>query len=76
MHFIYVLDTVGALGIPAPILGPLGSKRYLFHDTAPSKVIRSASHAVSIDENRRDFERNLWTLRAGIDLKQVWFAYV
>ncbi|GAB0150777.1 DUF2235 domain-containing protein [Marinobacterium sp. BA1] len=76
VHFIGALDTVGALGIPAPFLGTLGSERYLFHDTEPSNVIRHARHAVSIDENRQDFEPTLWTPRAGVDLQQVWFAGV
>jgi hypothetical protein len=57
-------------------LGTLGSERYLFHDTEPSNVIRHARHAVSIDENRQDFEPTLWTPRAGVDLQQVWFAGV
>ena len=76
VHFIGALDTVGALGIPAPFLGTLGSQRYLFHDTEPGNVIRHARHAVSIDENRQDFEPTLWTPRAGVDLQQVWFAGV
>ena len=76
IHFIGVFDTVGALGIPAPFLGTLGTEKYLFHDTAPSSIINHARHAVSIDENRQDFEPTLWTPKAGIDLKQVWFAGV
>jgi hypothetical protein len=74
--FVGALDTVGALGIPAPFLGTLGSERYLFHDTEPGRVIRHARHVVSIDENRQDFEPTLWTPRAGVDLQQVWFAGV
>ena len=76
IHFIGVFDTVGALGIPAPFLGTLGTDRYLFHDTAPSSIINHARHAVSIDENRQDFEPALWAAKAGIDLQQVWFAGV
>ncbi|GAA0691836.1 DUF2235 domain-containing protein [Marinobacterium maritimum] len=76
VHFVGVLDTVGALGIPAPFLGTLGSSRYLFHDTDPGQVITHARHAVSIDENRQDFEPTLWTPRGGVDLQQVWFAGV
>src|SRR5690554_6154371 len=76
IHFIGVFDTVGALGIPAPFLGTLGTDRYLFHDTAPSSIINHARHAVSIDENRQDFEPTLWSAKPGIDLKQVWFAGV
>ena len=76
IHFIGVLDTVGALGIPAPFLGTLGTARYLFHDTEPSSIINHARHAVSIDENRQDFEPTLWSPKQGIDIKQVWFAGV
>lgn len=76
IEFVGVWDTVGALGIPAPFLGALGTGRYLFHDTAPSKIIRCARHAVAIDENRQDFEPSLWTAKPGLDLKQVWFAGV
>ncbi|PCC98349.1 DUF2235 domain-containing protein [Halopseudomonas pelagia] len=76
IEFIGVFDTVGALGIPAPFLGTLGTARYLFHDTEPSGIICHARHAVAIDENREDFEPALWTLKPGIDLKQVWFAGV
>jgi len=56
IEFIGVWDTVGALGIPMPFLGTLGESEYLFHDTVPSKIVRHARHAVSIDENREDFE--------------------
>lgn len=76
IHFIGVFDTVGALGIPAPFLGTLGTDRYLFHDTEPSRIINHARHAVAIDEKRQDFEPTLWCARAGIDLQQVWFAGV
>lgn len=76
VHFVGVFDTVGALGIPAPFLGSLGTSRYLFHDTEPGDIINHARHAVSIDENRQDFEPTLWTPKAGVDLQQVWFAGV
>lgn len=76
IEFVGVWDTVGALGIPAPFLGTLGTGRYLFHDTEPSSIIRHARHAVAIDENRQDFEPALWTAKPGVDLEQVWFAGV
>lgn len=76
IRFIGVWDTVGALGIPAPFLGTLGTTRYLFHDTEPSSIIDCARHAVSIDENREDFEPTLWSQKPSVDLKQVWFAGV
>lgn len=76
IHFIGVFDTVGALGIPAPFLGTLGTDRYLFHDTEPSSIINHARHAVAIDEKRQDFEPTLWSAKAGVDVQQVWFAGV
>lgn len=76
IEFIGVWDTVGALGIPAPFIGTLGSSRYLFHDTEPSKIIRCARHAVSIDEDREDFAPALWDAKPGLDMRQVWFAGV
>ncbi|MFU8815170.1 MAG: DUF2235 domain-containing protein [Pseudomonadales bacterium] len=76
IELIGVWDTVGALGIPAPFIGTLGEARYLFHDAEPSSIVRHARHAVSIDENRRDFEPTLWTEKPGIDLEQVWFPGV
>jgi len=74
IEFVGVWDTVGAAGVPVPFLGVLGEKYFAFHDTQPSRIIKHARHAVSIDENREDFEPSLWTSRPGFDLKQVWFS--
>jgi len=76
IEFVGVWDTVGALGIPIPFWGTLGESEFLFHDTEPSKIVQHARHAVSIDENREDFEATLWDEKAGLDLQQVWFAGV
>jgi uncharacterized protein (DUF2235 family) len=76
IEFVGAWDTVGSLGIPLPFWGTLGEREYLFHDTAPSKIIQHARHAVSIDENREDFEPTLWARKKGLDLQQVWFAGV
>lgn len=76
IEFVGVWDTVGALGIPVPFWGTLGESEFLFHDTEPSKIVQYARHAVSIDENREDFEPTLWSQKPGLDLKQVWFAGV
>jgi uncharacterized protein (DUF2235 family) len=76
IEFVGVWDTVGALGIPVPFWGTLGEREFLFHDTEPSKIIQHARHAVSIDENRQDFEPTLWNEKPGLDLHQVWFAGV
>jgi uncharacterized protein (DUF2235 family) len=76
IEFVGVWDTVGALGIPVPFWGTLGEREFLFHDTAPSKIIQHARHAVSIDENREDFGPTLWSEKPGLDLEQVWFPGV
>ena len=76
IEFVGVWDTVGALGIPVPFWGNLGEREFLFHDTEPSKIVQHARHAVSIDEDREDFEPTLWSQKPGLDLKQVWFAGV
>lgn len=76
IEFVGVWDTVGALGIPIPFWGTLGEREFLFHDMEPSKIIRHARHAVSIDENRLDFEPSLWNPKEGLDLMQVWFSGV
>ncbi|MGQ9426598.1 DUF2235 domain-containing protein [Gilvimarinus sp. F26214L] len=76
VEFVGVWDTVGALGIPVPFWGTLGERDFLFHDCEPSKIVRHARHALSIDEDREDFTPTLWTPKEGLDLKQVWFAGV
>jgi len=76
IEFVGVWDTVGALGIPIPFWGTLGEREFLFHDMEPSKIIQHARHAVSIDENRLDFEPALWHEKEGLDLVQLWFAGV
>jgi nucleoid-associated protein YgaU len=60
--YLGVWDTVGALGIPARFAwASLVNKKYLFHDTSLSAFVRSARHAVAIDERRKDFQPTLWT---------------
>lgn len=76
IEFVGVWDTVGSLGIPVPFWGTLGEREFLFHDTEPSKIVQHARHAVSIDENRIDFEPTLWSDKPGMDLQQVWFSGV
>jgi len=76
IEFLGVWDTVGSLGIPAPFFGILNKGDYLFHDTSPSRIIRCARHAMSIDENREDFPVARWAPKPGLDLKEVWFAGV
>lgn len=73
VKFIGVWDTVGAMGIPISFLG-LFEDRDEFYDCKIGRNVRIARHALAIDELRRDFEPTIWLPRAGLDLKQVWFA--
>ncbi len=75
VEFIGVWDTVGALGIPFGVLGFLDGADE-FYDTKMGSNVRIARHALAIDEQREDFEPTVWTLREGVDLKQVWFSGV
>lgn len=64
ISYLGIWDTVGALGIPEPIFGPIAklwNTRFRFHDTVLSKLTRSARHAVAIDERRQIFEAALWS---------------
>lgn len=87
IDFLGVWDTVGALGIPAHLrLSRLDRRTYQFHDTALSDFVKSARHAVAVDERRLTFSPTLWTnttelnLAAGADpaspdapYQQQWF---
>jgi uncharacterized protein (DUF2235 family) len=75
VHFVGVWDTVGALGIPFSLMGLLEGKDE-FYDTKMGANVKTARHALAIDEERVDFEPTIWLPRAGVDLKQVWFAGV
>ncbi|MCB2117502.1 MAG: DUF2235 domain-containing protein [Rhodobacteraceae bacterium] len=83
--YLGIWDTVGALGIPSywGLPARLLNRKYRFHDTALSRSVASARHAVALDERRRPFVPTLWTnldeLRAGPeagDYRQEWFAGV
>ena len=77
IRFLGVWDTVGALGIPLRI--PFLTRLWSFHDTKLSSRVRSACHALAIDERRGLFEPTLWQQQAhatGQTLAQVWFAGV
>jgi uncharacterized protein (DUF2235 family) len=71
-------DTVGALGIPRLSifsLAPLINKKYQFHNTKLSSTIKSALHAVAIDENRKTFPSTPMKEAVEIpnQLTEVWF---
>ncbi len=83
VHFLGVWDTVGALGIPED-LGWLkfafgNPAKYRFHDTRLGRIVKTARHAVAIDEHRMDFRPTLWVdlhLNQNQDVKQIWFTGV
>ena len=89
IEMIGVWDTVGSLGIPIVVpqwlIGNalaeklskwlLGNYRFLNVDLNPK--VKSAYHALSIDENRRAFLPTLWNeddLKPHQCVKQVWFT--
>lgn len=76
IKFLGVWDTVGSLGIPGGLLADVNKKRYAFHDTTPSPIVKTACHAMAIDEHRHAFTPTYWTGTAppGADVQQVWFA--
>lgn len=81
IRYLGVWDTVGALGIPRVLPISLGlNKQYQFHDTALSRAVESARHAVAIDERRKAFAPTLWsnvdafnTPGAPPQVAQAWF---
>jgi uncharacterized protein (DUF2235 family) len=85
IEYIGLWDTVGALGVPRFVLfAKLFNSKYEFHDLALSRMVRSARHAMSIDERRRTFAPTPWNnfreLNAALaqpgsaePYQQVWF---
>ena len=85
--YLGVWDTVGALGIPKNLLGRLGkhiNRRHQFHDTELTSMVKSARHAVALDERRKFYEPALWDNLDKADMngrrsgasrpyQQVWF---
>lgn len=79
IRFIGVWDTVGALGIPLSggRLLNMFNRRWQFHNTELSSTVRSAFHALAIDEKRRSFEPTIWKpspTAVGQEREQLWFA--
>ncbi|WP_299649665.1 DUF2235 domain-containing protein [uncultured Jannaschia sp.] len=61
IDYLGVWDTVGALGVPGLLTpGTVTHRRYAFHNTALGPMVRSARHAVAIDERRKPFRPTLW----------------
>jgi uncharacterized protein (DUF2235 family) len=63
LAYLGVFDTVGARGMPPSILGPLATawnSQYKFHDMALSSLVKSARHALAIDERRKFYVPAKW----------------
>lgn len=61
--YLGIFDTVGQRGLPSA-LGPLsdwGNKKYAFHDLDLGVHVKSARHALAIDERRSAFPPTFWT---------------
>jgi uncharacterized protein (DUF2235 family) len=77
IHCLGVWDTVGSRGIPNNFKHWTSRKKYQFHDTRLSDIVKSAFHAVSIDERRKPFKPTLWEGDyKGRQVEQKWFAGV
>jgi uncharacterized protein (DUF2235 family) len=82
IRFLGVFDTVGALGAPFGfILSWIVNKLFKcsFHDTKLSSIIKSAYHAVAIDERRLPFQPTLMQSSKSHDpsnFGQRWFPGV
>jgi uncharacterized protein (DUF2235 family) len=59
--FLGVWDTVGARGIPDSLPGSrFFNRQYDFHSVSLTDSVRSARHAVAIDERRKAFPACVW----------------
>lgn len=80
VRFLGVWDTVGALGIPDDLgwLNLLADRQdHTFHSTSLSSNVRTARHALAMDEQRKTFAPALWTeVPPGADVQQLWFPGV
>lgn len=77
IRFLGVWDTVGALGIPddLEILNLFDDKdKWEFHDTSLGMHVKSARHAMAIDEVRSCFTVTRWSnAKTHPDAKEIWF---
>jgi len=76
IKFLGVWDTVGALGVPDFVLSKLLGNQWSFHDISLSPIVKSASHALAVDEKREDFKPSPWDKANDANFQQVWFAGV
>lgn len=88
VEYMGLWDTVGALGLPRHfIFAHYFNQKYQFHDVSLSRMVRSARHALAIDERRSTFAPSRWTNLAELNTaaatrdsntdtppyQQVWF---
>lgn len=75
IQMVGVWETVGALGIPA-IFGGVDEATYGFLDTGLHPDVKTAYHAMAVDEQRAQFPATLWTSAPapGQVIEQVWFS--
>lgn len=80
IRFIGVWDTVGALGVPddLELLNLFENRdKWRFHDTSLGAHVRTARHAMAIDEIRASFTVTRWSNAAQhADAKEIWFPGV
>jgi uncharacterized protein (DUF2235 family) len=61
--YLGVFDTVGARGMPPSLFGPvaaLWNSQYRFHDMKLTSLVKSARHALALDERRVFFVPAKW----------------
>lgn len=61
IKFLGVFDTVGAVGVPFPVLRRLRGSAYPFLNIGLRQNNEYAFHALAIDEHRKTFSPTLWT---------------
>ncbi len=76
IRFLGIWDTVGELGIPSHVAARLNRDLYSFHDTALSKIVENAYHALALDEHREAYQACLWDSPAKPNqtIEQRWFV--
>ncbi|MFP5206264.1 MAG: DUF2235 domain-containing protein [Acidobacteriota bacterium] len=77
IQMVGVWDTVGALGIPA-IFGEIDPVQYGFLSTDLHPDVRNAAQALTIDEQRLQFQPAIWSTGSSLtqSVTQAWFAGV
>ena len=77
IQFLGVWDTVGALGVPTPLLKQVSKQWIGFHDEKLCDIVVNAYQALAIDERRSPFAPSIWIETQGqANVQQVWFAGV